>query len=102
ALVIGLVLGCFWNHRVVWQGLVQTSAILGFIAGVIEASRRHSTRQAKAVFALYADGVLAAEDAAAIDDARQKDAKFDAEVRAWLELDDRLHVLMNGPEDTPA
>jgi hypothetical protein len=50
-------------------------------SGGMELVRRHTAKQARALFALCADGALAADDAAAIDDARRKDATFDAEVR---------------------
>lgn len=91
-LAAGLVVGWFWPSRAIWHGVVQTSAILAFVAGTIEAARRHTTRQARAVFALYADGLLAADEAAAIDDARRKDAAFDAAVRAWSALSTELRT----------
>lgn len=100
-LVIGLLLGTFvWNNRAVWHGLVQTGGILAFIGGSMEAMRRHSTHQARAVFALYADGALDEEDTEAIDDARQKNARFDAEVEAYLEVSDRVRALAAGIDAT--
>ena len=94
---IGVLLGClFWNNRAIWQGIVQTSGILLFISGSIEAMRRHTTRQARAVFALYADGALEPEDTAAIDDARQKDAKFDDEVLTYLEISEQVTAFTAG------
>jgi len=99
--VIGLFVGSFvWNNRAVWHGLVQTGGILAFIGGSMEAMRRHSTHQARAVFALYADGALDNEDTEAIDDARQKDAKFDAEVEAYLEVSDRVRAFTAGVDAT--
>ena len=96
-LCIGLLLGAFvWNHPAIWHGMVQTSGILTFISGTIEAMRRHTTRQARMVFALYADGALEPEDTAAIDDARQKDAKFDAEVVTYLEISEQVNDLAAG------
>ena len=70
----------------IWQGVVLCSGLLTFLCGSIEAMRRHTTRQARAVFALYADGALELVDTAAIDDARAKDVKFDDEVVTYLEL----------------
>ncbi len=93
---LGLGLACLWNSRVVWHGLVQTGGILAFASGTIEVVRRHTARQARAVFALYADGALAPDDAAAIDDARQQDPKFDAEVRAFQSLGERVRELTAG------
>lgn len=96
-LAIGILLGCLvWNHQAVWQGVVQTSGILVFISGSIEIMRRHSTHQARAVFALYADGALDAEDTEAIDDARQKDEKFDEDVETYLEVSDRVRAFAAG------
>ncbi|MEM7203945.1 MAG: hypothetical protein AAF628_27035 [Planctomycetota bacterium] len=92
-LVTGLVVGAVWSHRLVWHGIVQFSAILAFVGGSIEVARRHNTRQARAVFALYADGALDAEDTAAIDDARAKSSKFDADVRGYLAMSERVRAL---------
>ncbi|MFY9345372.1 MAG: hypothetical protein WAT39_22970 [Planctomycetota bacterium] len=96
AFVLGIVLGCIFQHRAIWHGLVQTGGMLAFISGCLELVRRHTTKQARALFALYADGALAPEDAAAIDDARQKDAKFDAEVREFQALGERVRELTAG------
>jgi hypothetical protein len=93
--VVGVALGCVFDHRAIWHGMVQTGGILASISGVLELARRHTTTQARALFALYADGLLGADDAAAIDDARRKDEKFDAEVRAFQQLGDRLRGLAN-------
>lgn len=96
-LVTGLVIGCFiWSHRVIWHGMVQTGGILTFISGSIEAMRRHTTGQARAVFALYADGALEQEDTAAIDDARAKDHKFDDHVLAYLEISEQVSEFAAG------
>lgn len=96
-LCIGLFIGCFvWNHRAIWHGLVQTSGILTFISGSMEAMRRHATRQARMVFALYADGVLEPGDTKAIDDARQKDKKFDKDVVTYLEISEKVSEFAAG------
>lgn len=91
-LAVGLVVGCFWPSRVIWHGVVQSSAILVFAGGAIEAARRHTARQARAVFALYADGLLDGDDAAAIDHARARDPGFDAALRAWSQLSTELRA----------
>jgi hypothetical protein len=96
AFVLGLGLACIWNSQAVWHGLVQTGGILAFCSGTIELIRRHTTKQARALFALYADGALSPEDSAAIDDARRKDAKFDADVRAFQALGERVRELTGG------
>ena len=95
AFVLGLGLGCVWDHRAIWHGLVQVGGMLAFVSGSMELIRRHTTTQARALFALYADGLLAADDAAAIDDARRKDPEFAADVRAFQKLGDRLRSLVN-------
>lgn len=92
ALAVGVLAGILWNHRAIWQGVVQTSGILAFISGTLEATRRHSVRQARAVFALYADGLLDAADTAAIDDARAKDPRFDADLRRYLEVGEQVRA----------
>ena len=96
AFVLGLGLACIWNSQVVWHGLVQTGGILAFCSGTIEVIRRHTKKQARALFALYADGALEPDDAAAIDDARRKDAGFDADVRAFQALGERVRELTGG------
>lgn len=96
--VVGIALGCIWNHRAIWHGVVQTSGMLTFLAGSMELIRRHTTKQARALFGLYADGALAADDAAAIDDARRKDAAFDAEVRAFQEVGEQVRRLTGGSD----
>lgn len=93
-LAIGVAAGLVWNHRAIWQGVVQPSAMLAFLSGVLEVIRRHSTRGARAVFALYADGVLDPTDARAIDDARAKDAAFDAELRSYLAIGEQVRALV--------
>jgi hypothetical protein len=96
-LCIGLIIGCFvWSSPVIWHGMVQTSGILTFISGSIEVMRRHTTRQARAVFALYADGALEPEDTAAIDDAREKDEEFDADVVTYLEISEQVSEFAAG------
>lgn len=75
-------------------GLIQLGAIMSFISGTIEAMRRHSTRRARAVFALYADGMLERRDTEAIDDTRSKDARFDADVRAYLHISQQIDDLL--------
>jgi len=94
--VLGLGLACIWNERAIWHGLVQTGGMLAFMSGAMELMRRHTTKQARALFALYADGALDAADAAAIDDARSKDAKFDAEVRNFQAVGEQLRRLTGG------
>lgn len=94
--VLGLVLVCFWNERAIWHGMVQTGGMLAFMSGVMEAMRRHTLKQARALFALYADGALDPADAAAIDDARSKDAKFDAEVRAFQQIGEEVRRVASG------
>jgi hypothetical protein len=78
---VGLATALLWGGQLAWRGGVQVGGIMAFIAGTMEAIRRHMHRQAVAVFTLYAEGVLAADDAAAIDDARTTDPKFDAAVK---------------------
>jgi hypothetical protein len=95
---VGIALGCIWNERAIWHGMVQSGGMLAFISGSMELIRRHTTRQARALFALYADGALAAADCAAIEDARRKDPQFDAAVRAFQELGERLQRLANAPQ----
>ncbi|HEX5054784.1 MAG TPA: hypothetical protein VFZ65_23610 [Planctomycetota bacterium] len=92
-MLLGIALGLVWNHRAIWHGLVQTGAMLAFCSGTIEAVRRHGHRRARAVFSLYADGALDAADAAAIDDARAKDARFDAEVLEFQRVSEALRDL---------
>ncbi len=93
-LCIGLIIGCLvWSHPVIWQGVVQWSGLLTFLSGSIEAMRRYTTRQARAVFALYADGALEPVDTAAIDDARAKDVKFDDAMVTYLELREQATAL---------
>ncbi|HEX6810583.1 MAG TPA: hypothetical protein VF384_03065 [Planctomycetota bacterium] len=83
AAIVGLVLYCIWGNWFVSYPIVLIGGIFAFIAGCQETIRRHSTREARAVFTLYADGMLDGDDAAAIDDARKKDAKFDAAVQEF-------------------
>ncbi|MCU0862418.1 MAG: hypothetical protein MUC36_01380 [Planctomycetes bacterium] len=82
-----------WCERFVWQPFVHVGGMLAFLSGGMELIRRHTAKQAHALFALYADGALSEEDAAAIDDARRKDAAFDAEVRAFQALGERVRQL---------
>jgi hypothetical protein len=49
------------------------------------------------LFALYADGALDPADTAAIEDARRKDPKFDAEIRAFQALGARIEALTAKP-----
>ena len=93
-LALALVYG-WWPW--VWAPL-QASAILAFVAGTVEATRRHATRRARAVFALYADGALDAEDTAAIDDARRRDERFDRDVREYLAIDGEVRALVSPSE----
>ena len=73
---------------------MQTAGILAFCAGSIEGARRNTARRARAVFALYADGLLDEGDTHAVDDTRAKDPDFDAEVRAYLQLSQEVDELM--------
>jgi len=93
AVIVGLVLACFWDSQIVWHGLVQTGGILAFASGCQETIRRHSNRKARAVFTLYADGMLDGADAAAIDEARRKDPKFDAAVQEFQRVAAELRRL---------
>ncbi|MBL8730989.1 MAG: hypothetical protein JNN13_01295 [Planctomycetes bacterium] len=86
-----------WCGRFVWQPFLHVGGMLAFMSGSMELIRRHTAKQARALFALYADGALAADDAAAIDDARRKDAAFDAEVQAFQALGERLRQLTGEP-----
>jgi hypothetical protein len=92
--LLGIVLGCIWNERAIWHGIVQTGGMLAFLSGVMEAVRRHTTQQARALFALYADGALAPSDAAAIDDAIAKDPKFAEELRAYQAISEQVRQLV--------
>lgn len=94
AFLLGLALLLGDAHRALWQPLLHVGGVLAFISGSIECIRRHTTAKARALFALYADGALDAADMAAIDDARTKDAKFDADVRAWQQLGARMRDLL--------
>lgn len=66
-------------------GLLQTSGMLAFLGGTLEAARRHTTRQARDVFACYAAGSLDPANTAAIDEARRLDEAFDAGLREHLD-----------------
>lgn len=88
AAAVGIVTGTW-----AWvQGLVLSGGMLALIAGIMEVVRRHTTRQAKMLFALYADGLLGGEDTAAIDAARARQPKFDAAVRAYQAVAARLQA----------
>ncbi len=95
--VIATTIGCVFGHWRILQGFLQAGWMLTFMSGSMEAVRRHTTKQARAVFALYADGVLDPADAAAIDDARKKDPKFDAAVREFQRVAAQLRELSSGP-----
>jgi hypothetical protein len=98
AIAFALGLGLLpWCERFVWQPFLQGGGMLASMSGGMELIRRHSVKLARALFALYADGALVAEDAAAIDDARRKDAAFDAEVRAFQALGERVRRLTSDP-----
>ncbi|MEZ6036003.1 MAG: hypothetical protein R3F29_00895 [Planctomycetota bacterium] len=102
AFAVGVVLWLCGLPAPAWAALMQTGGILAFISGSQEAMRRHTARQAHATFALYADGALDPDDRAAIDDARQKDAKFDQELREWLAISEQLRLLSNPVDDDSA
>ena len=93
-LAIALAVALTFDAWSAYYGVLQTAGILAFISGSIEAMRRHSTRRARAVFALYADGVLEREDTHAIDDTRAKDKRFDADVRAYLHISQQIDDLL--------
>lgn len=92
--VLGGIVGVGFDSAAVRIGLLQPAAIVTTIAGLLELERRHSLAAARALFALYADGALTPDDAAAIDDARAKVPAFDAEVRAWRALQAKMDALM--------
>jgi hypothetical protein len=95
--VAGVAAGCVWHERAIWQGVVQPAGMIAFLSGGMELIRRHTTRQARTLFVLYVDGTLAAEDRAAIDDARAKDPAFDAEVHAWQRVGEQVQQLAREP-----
>jgi hypothetical protein len=98
AIAFALGLGLLpWSQRFVWQPFLQVGGMLALMSGGTELIRRHTVKLARALFALYADGALSEEDAAAIDDARRKDAAFDAEVRAFQALGERVRRLTSEP-----
>lgn len=69
------------NVRVGVVGGFVNCFVVAMAAATETVIRRCLRQQAKAIFTLYAEGVLAPGDAAAIDDARAKDPRFDAAVR---------------------
>lgn len=97
AAALGLALLLGDAPRWAWQGLLHPGGMLALMSGGMECIRRHTTTRARALFALYADGALDAADMAAIDGARQQDAKFDAEVRAWQQVGARVQELLTPP-----
>jgi hypothetical protein len=72
--------GLLWGAEAALRTGVPTAGILGGVWLYVVMYRLHMHRQATAVFALYADGMLDAAATAAIDDARRKDPEFDAAV----------------------
>jgi hypothetical protein len=86
-LLSGVVALPLWGARTaVLGGFLHCGLLL--LSVVIEAvSRSLLRRQAAAIFTLYLEGVLAPDDAAAIDHARARDPRFDAAVR------DHQHVV---------
>jgi hypothetical protein len=92
-LVLGLVLAGLGLGRVAWHGFVQTGAMVAFMAGVQEAIRRHVLLRARALFTLYAEGVLDPQDARALDDARARSAEFDRAVREHQRVNAELRGL---------
>jgi len=93
-LVVALTVALVFDIWAACYGLIQLGAIMTFISGTIEVMRRHSTRRARAVFALYADGMLEEHDTQAIDDTREKNASFDADVRAYLHISQQVDDLL--------
>lgn len=96
ALAAGLALLVGSGSRTAWFSLVQIGGMFAFLSGSLEMIRRDTTKRARALFALYADGALSPEDAAAIDDARAKNPRFDAAVREFQALSDRVRRLTEG------
>lgn len=92
ALAIGLAFG-HWRWL---QGFLQTGAILAIGSGSLEAARRHTAKQARTVFTLYADGLLDPAEAAAIDDARAKDPVFAKALADHQRIADAVRRLANG------
>jgi hypothetical protein len=91
--VVATAIGCAFGHWRILSGFLQTGWLLAFLSGSFEAVRRHTTKQARAVFALYADGLLEESDAEAIDDARRKDPAFDAAVQDYQQVAAQLRRL---------
>jgi hypothetical protein len=71
-----------------------------WVGVVMRAMHAHLLRRARAVFTLYAEGLLAPAEAAVIDDARAKDAGFDRRVREFQQLNDQVRELgtVSGPD----
>jgi hypothetical protein len=80
-LLFGVIAVGVGNVRVGVVGGFVNCCVVALAAAVETVSRHFLRQQASAVFTLYAEGVLAPGDAAAIDDAREKDPQFDAAVR---------------------
>lgn len=99
--ILTLILGLIWGHWHWWRGFLQTGAMLAFVSGSMEAMRRHTTRQARTVFALYADGLLDAADTAAIDDARRKNPTFDGEVTAFQSIAAKVAQMTGANTEPP-
>lgn len=94
--VLALGLGIVFGHWRWLQGFLQTGAILAIASGSMEAARRHTARQARTVFALYADGLLDADATAAIDDARAKDPAFAKALAEYQRVADDVQRFANG------
>jgi hypothetical protein len=95
ATIVGLALLPFCE-RVAWQPFLQTGGILAFCSGGAELIRRHTTKQARALFALYADGALEPADANAIGEAIAKDPAFAEELRAYRAISEQVRRLASG------
>ena len=93
-LAAALLVAALFDQWTLCYPVIQLSGIMAFLAGTIEAIRRHSTRRARAVFALYADGLLEPHDTAAIDATRAQDPTFDADVRAYLQISQQVDDLL--------
>ncbi len=90
--VLALLLGACGVTPQIWLRMLHAPALILFLAGTQEAIRRHLLHRARAVFMLYADGVLVAEDARAIDDARARHPDLDRAVRDFQTVAARLQA----------
>ena len=92
-LVIGLVLMLCGQPKALWLSPVFMGSIWMVCAAFLRAMHAHLLRRARAVFTLYAEGVLEPADAVAIDDARAKNPDFDRAVREHQKINAALREL---------